>query len=182
VAAFCAGARAVTARRIAPAHIALPQRPPSSAAAFVAALGTTSIDFGAAAATFTFRDQDLDLLLPTADPLLAEILARYAAAFPAPPPVTWYERFQQLLDETLDAASPSLGGMARQLAMSARTLQRRLADHGTTWREELDAARRRRATNVGLAVGPDAVGLARQLRYADARSVRRALRRWSGQA
>jgi len=182
VAAFCGGARVVTARPLAPTHIALPQRPPGSADAFVAALGTSSIDFGAAAATFTFRDQDLDLPLPTADPLLAEILARYAAAFPAPPPVTWYERFQQLLDEALDAASPSLGAMAHQLTMSARTLQRRLADHGTTWREELDAARRRRAANVGLVGGPDAARLARQLRYADPRSVRRALRRWSRQA
>jgi AraC-like DNA-binding protein len=181
VAAFCGGARAVTARRIAPVHITLPQRPPRSADAFVAALGTSSSDFGAAAATFTFRGQDLDLPLPTADPLLADILARYAAVFPAPP-VTWYERFQQLLDEALDAASPSLGAMARQLAMSARTLQRRLADHGTTWREELDAARRRRVADAGLADGPDAARLARQLRYADPRSVRRALRRWSGRA
>jgi len=182
VAAFCAGARAVTARRIAPVHIALPQRPPRSADAFVATLGTSSIDFGAATAMFTFRDQDLDMPLPTADPLLAGILERYAAVFPAPPPVTWYERFQQLLDEALDAASPSLSAMARQLTMSARTLQRRLADHGTTWRKELDAARRRRAANVGLIGRPDAARLARQLRYADSRSVRRALRRWSGQA
>ncbi|HXT94573.1 MAG TPA: AraC family transcriptional regulator ligand-binding domain-containing protein [Trebonia sp.] len=182
VAAFCSGARVVTARQVAPTHIALPQRPPRSAEAFAAALGTRSIDFGAAAAMVTFRDADLDMPLPTADPLLAEILARYAAVFPAPPPVTWYERFQQLLDEALDAASPSLGVMARQLTMSARTLQRRLADHGTTWREELDAARRRRAASAGLVGGPDAVRLARQLRYADPRSVRRALRRWSGQA
>lgn len=182
VAAFCRGARTVTARPIAPTYLALPQRPARFADAFAAALGTGSIDFGAAAAMFTFRDQDLDMLLPTADPLLADILARYAAVFPAPPPVTWYERFQQLLDEALDAASPSLGAMARQLAMSARTLQRRLADQGTTWRAELDAARRRRAANVGLAGGPDAARLARQLRYADPRSVRRALRRWSGQS
>jgi AraC-like DNA-binding protein len=182
VAAFCGGARVVTARRITPVHIALPHRPPRSAEAFAATLGTSRIDFGAAAATFTFRNQDLDMPLPTADPLLSDILARYAAEFPAPPGATWYERFQQLLDEALDAASPSLGAMARQLTMSARTLQRRLADHGTTWRQEVDAARRRRAANMALGGGPDAAGLARQLRYADPRSVRRALRRWSGQA
>src|SRR5947209_6313783 len=78
------------------------------------ALGTRRVDFGAPAATFTFRTADLDLPLPTADPVLATILGRYAAVFPAPEPATWQKRFQQLLDEALDAGSPSLGEMARQ--------------------------------------------------------------------
>lgn len=182
VAAFCYGARAATGRRIVLAGVTFPQRPSRSATVLADALGTSSIGFGAPAATFTFRNEDLDVPLPTADPALAEILARYAAAFPGPQPVTWYERFQRLLDKALDAASPSLGEMARNLAMSTRTLQRRLADHGTTWRAELDAARRRRAASAGLAGGPDAAKLARQLRYADPRSARRALRRWGGEA
>ncbi len=180
VAAFCAGARAATGQRIVPARVTFPQRPPSSAAAFVAALGTTRIDFDAPAATFAFRGQDLDLPLPTADPMLAEILARYAAAFPAPEPVTWYDRFRQLMDEALNVSSPSLSAMAHQLAMSTRTLQRRLAESGTTWRAELDAARRRRAESARIDGEPDAAKLARQLRYADPRSARRALRRWGG--
>lgn len=180
VASFCAGARTVTGRRVVPAHAALPLARPGSAGAFVDALGTDNVDFGAGAAVFTFRNQDLDARLPTADPLLADILARYADGLPAPPPVGWYNQFRLLLDEALDEGSPSLGKAARRLAVSPRTLQRRLAEHGTTWREELDAARKRRAKNAGLGA-PDAVKLARQLRYADPRSARRALRRWSGQ-
>ena len=183
VAAFCAGAQALTRQRIVPTAVTFPQRPSRSAAAFTDALGTSRIDFGAPAATFTFRTADLDLPLPTADPVLATILGRYAAVFPAPEPATWHKRFQQRLDEALDAGSPSLGVMARQLAMSTRTLQRRLTDNETTWRSELDAARRRRATNAGLATGlageSGATKLARQLRYADPRSARRALRRWA---
>lgn len=180
VASICAGARMATGRPIVPAHAALPQGRPGSPAAFVDALGTDNIDFGAAAAV-TFHRQDLDVPLPTADPPLADILARYADGLPSPPPVNWHERFRQLLDEALEAGSPSLGEVARRLTMSARTLQRRLAEHGSTWREELDAARKRRAKNARLAGPPDAAKLARQLRYADPRSARRALRRWSGQ-
>lgn len=182
VAAFCAGARALTRQRIVPASVTFPQRPSRSAAAFTDALGTSRVDFGAPAATFTFRTADLDLPLPSADPVLATILDRYAAVFPGPEPATWHERFQQRLDEALDAGSPSLGEMARQLAMSTRTLQRRLTDNETTWRAELDAARRRRAGSTGftgLAGESDAAKLARQLRYADPRSARRALRRWA---
>lgn len=183
VAAFCAGAQALTRQRIVPTAVTFPQRPSRSAAAFTDALGTSRIDFGASAATFTFRTADLDLPLPTADPVLATILGRYADIFPAPEPATWHKRFQHMLDEALDAGSPSLGVMARELAMSTRTLQRRLTDNETTWRAELDAARRRRA---GLAAGPagepDAAKLARQLRYADPRSARRALRRWAAKS
>jgi AraC-like DNA-binding protein len=181
VAAFCAGARAATRQRIAPVRVTFPQRAPRSHAAFATVLGTSRIEFGAPAATFTFRARDLDLPLPTADPALAEILARYAATFPAPPPATWYERFQQLVDEALGSGSPSLAEIARHLAISARTLQRRLADYGTTWRAELDAARRRRAGTARLEGGPDAAKLARQLGYADPRSARRALRRWDSE-
>jgi AraC-like DNA-binding protein len=181
VAAFCAGARAATRQRIVPVHVTLTQRAPRSRAPFATALGTSRIDFGAPAATVTFRARDLELPLPTADPALGDILARYAATFPAPPPATWYERFQQLVDEALAVSSPSLAETARHLTISTRTLQRRLADYGTTWRAELDAARRRRAQSARLEGVPDTTKLARQLGYADPRSVRRALRRWDSE-
>jgi AraC-like DNA-binding protein len=181
VGALCAGARAATAQRVVPVRVTFSQQRPRSSSAFAEVLGTSRIDFGAPAATFTFRARDLDLPLPTADPALAEILARYAATFPAPPPTTWWERFRQLVDEALVVDSPSLAEIARHLAISTRTLQRRLADHGTTWRAELDGARQRRAASARLESGPDIARLARQLGYADPRSARRALRRWDSE-
>jgi AraC-like DNA-binding protein len=174
----CAGARMATRQPVFPVRATFSQRPPRSVDSFAEALGTARIDFGAPAVTVTFSARDLDLPLPAADPMLAEILARYAAAFPAPPPATWHERFQHLLEATLVVSGPSLGEIARQLAMSPRTLQRRLAECGTTWRAELDAARRRRARSAALDDKPDAAKLARQLGYADPRSARRAIHRW----
>jgi AraC-like DNA-binding protein len=178
VGTLCAGAREMTGQRIVPVHVTFPQQPSRSPGAFAQALGTTRIDFGVPAATFTFHAQDLNLPLATADPRLAEILARYADTFQAPSPVTWYDRFQQLVDEALESGGPSLAEIARRLTMSARTLQRRLADRGTTWRAELDSARQRRARGARLDGGPSVTTLARQLGYADPRSARRALRRW----
>jgi len=82
VAALCARATAAAGRAVIPAQVTLAQLPPRCHRALTDALGTTRIDFGAPATTLTFRARDLDLPLPGADPVLARILARYAATLP----------------------------------------------------------------------------------------------------
>jgi AraC-like DNA-binding protein len=178
VALFCLRARAATGQPVVPAHVAFTQPPPRSRHVFTETLGTRRVDFDAPATTFTFRARDLDRPLLDADPALARILARYAQTLPTPPPATWHEHFQQLLAQVIRDGSPSLAALARCLAVSPRTLQRQLSAHGTTWRAELDAARQRRARQDlhGGAVGM--ASLAHRLGYGDARSARRALRRW----
>jgi AraC-like DNA-binding protein len=111
-----------------------------------------------------------------ADPALARILARYAATLPPPPDLTWRQHFRLLLTEALGDGGASLNAMARRMAVSPRTLQRQLAEHGTTWRSELDAARRRR---VDLPGDDDPASLAHRLGYSHAKSARRAVRRWT---
>jgi AraC-like DNA-binding protein len=113
-----------------------------------------------------------------ADPWLAGVLRRYAASFPAPRPGSFPQTLRVTIAGMIDQGSPSLREVASQLAISSRTLQRRLAEHGTTWRAELDAAR----CSVASAAGTHPVtiaSLARQLGYSDPRSARRALRRWA---
>jgi AraC-like DNA-binding protein len=68
--------------------------------------------------------------------------------------------------------------VARRLAVSPRTLQRRLAERGTTWRAELDTVRRFRAQQARQFASPTMASLATRLAYSDVRSVRRAIRRW----
>ncbi len=180
VAAWCARARAATGQPVAPVRVAFAQSAPRSSRPFAEALGTPRIDFGGPTTTFTFRNADLGLRLQGADPVLSRILRGYADTLVLPRPATWQERFAQLLDEALDHGSPELGEVARRLFVSRRTLQRRLAEQGTSWRAELDNARRRRALANGgapITLG----GLARQLGYAAPRSARRALRRWDSQ-
>jgi AraC-like DNA-binding protein len=123
------------------------------------------------------RASDLNLPLRTADPVLARILARYAAAIPRPP-ATFLERFRLRLAEVIEAESPSLDACARRMTVSTRTLQRQLAQHATTWRAELDAAREAKARQASIAGQVSTVRLASQLGYSDPRSLRRAQRRW----
>lgn len=176
VSVFCARARAGTGQPIVPVRIAFRQRAPRSHRGFSEAFGTSRVDFDAPVTTFTFRARDLDLPMLGADPTLARILARYAAMLPPPPDPTWQQHFRQRLTEALDDGGVSLDAMARRMAVSPRTLQRHLAEHGTTWRSELDAARRGRADQLRDDVP---ASLAHHLGYSHPRSARRAVRRWT---
>jgi len=182
VAVLYARARAATGLPVRPVRVAFAQSAPRSHRRMAEALGTRNIDFGAPVAMCTFSARDLDLPMRRADPALARILDRYAASLPTPPPVTWQGYFLRHLARSIEAGSPSLERVARQMAISPRTLQRQLAEHGTTWRAELDAARHSRAVKARQSGTASTAALARQLAYSDPRSVRRARRRWDNEA
>jgi AraC-like DNA-binding protein len=178
IAGFCARVAAAAGRRVVPAGIAFAQPAPRSYQAFIDTLGTRRIEFGAPMTTFTLRAEDLDMPMPGADPQLARILQRYAATLPRPVPPDWLGFFRQALADTIGDSAPSLETLSRRLAVSTRTLQRKLAEHGTTWRAELETARRHRAQRAFQNGTPSLTRLAHQLGYADPRSLRRAQRRW----
>lgn len=176
VAVLYARARAATGKHITPVRVAFAQPPPRSHQRLIGVLGTRNVEFGAPATTFTFSSRDLDLPMRGADPVLARILNAYAASLPPPPPVTWDDYFRQVLAQEIEAGRPSLTAIANRMAVSPRTLQRHLAEQGTTWREELAAARQRLAARARLAGSPGAASLTRLLGYSDPRAARRVLR------
>ena len=175
-AVLCARASAGTRQPVTPARVAFTQPAPRSHRAFTEALGTSKVDFGAPVTTFTFSSRDLDLPMPGADPALARILTRYADTLSPAPDVTWEGQFRLLLARELEDGSPSLAAVAQRMAFSPRTLQRWLAEHGTSWRAELEAARRLSASQLQ---GHDPADAARRLGYAHPRSATRAIQRWS---
>lgn len=71
--------------------------------------------------------------------------------------------------------------VARRLAMSPRTLKRRLAAHGTTFSALMDSARSHRAMTLlsGPHLGVEQV--AAELGYSDAANFSRAFKRWTGE-
>jgi AraC-like DNA-binding protein len=178
IAGFCARISAAAGRPVTPAHVAFAQPPPRSHRVFTETFGTRRIDFGAPVTTFTLRPADLELPMPAADPALASILRRYAGSLPRPEPADWLGHFRQVLADAIGEGPISMTALARRLAVSTRTLQRRLAEHGTTWRTELETARQHRARQAITAGRPSMARLAHQLSYTDPRSARRALRRW----
>ncbi len=90
----------------------------------------------------------------------------------------WIDAFRGVLAECLEDGSLLLPSAARRLTVSTRTLQRLLQQEGTSWRAEVDTARRARADRL-LGGGMSKAQAASRLGYSDARALRRAVRRWS---
>ncbi len=90
------------------------------------------------------------------------------------------ERVRAALLELLPAGDSSMSAVARDLAMSTRTLQRRLKDEGSTFKGVLSETREALAMHYleqsDLAVGE----ISFLLGYEDARSFYRAVRGWTG--
>jgi AraC-like DNA-binding protein len=92
--------------------------------------------------------------------------------------LAWTARLQELLVQRLPNQPVSLSSMSHQLAVSPRTLQRRLREEGTSWREQIDAVRRQQATRL-LGEGKTRLSVAVRLGYRDDRTLRRAMHRWN---
>lgn len=88
-------------------------------------------------------------------------------------------RIREALARRLDEG-PTMTSIARELRLAPRTLQRHLADRGSSWSHELDEARRARA--LVLLAEPDrkTSDVAAALGFSDASAFFRAFRRWTG--
>lgn len=76
--------------------------------------------------------------------------------------------------------APRQGEMAGHINLSERTLRRRLAQRDTSFRELRDTTRCARALDLLANTGMTISEVAQALGYADARSFRRAFKRWTG--
>ncbi|MFQ6330400.1 AraC family transcriptional regulator ligand-binding domain-containing protein [Nocardia sp. CWNU-33] len=172
--------RRVTGQQVNPVRVRFRQSAPPRHDQFIELFGTARIDFGAPTNQLTFRTADLALPMLTADPVLAAILHRSAGAMAQPRITTWSERLQQVLAVMMDDGTVTIDPVARRMAMSRRSLQRRLAEEGTTWRQEIDRARRSRLEDRSRwSPTTNRTEMAHLLGYSDARSLGRAYRRWS---
>jgi AraC-like DNA-binding protein len=82
------------------------------------------------------------------------------------------------IESRVDFAEADLARVARALGATARTVQRRLEEERTSFREVVDGARRRHAESM-LASRMPAARVAEALGFADTRSLRRAAARWA---
>ncbi|WP_280402545.1 AraC family transcriptional regulator [Nocardia carnea] len=174
-------AREGLGRPVAPARVTFSHPAPRDHRALTEGFGTHRIDFDAPADTITFAAADAAAPLQRADPALAELLRGHAdlvlaSARPIPGPL---EDFRTALAAAIDTGDPTLATVAARLALSPRSLQRRLAEHDTTWRHELDLLRYRRAEAL-LSAGATTATVAARLGFTDDRALRKAFRRWNG--
>ncbi|WP_052397152.1 AraC family transcriptional regulator ligand-binding domain-containing protein [Streptomyces sp. NRRL F-5123] len=176
--AFTQVIRHSTGGAVTPARVSFAHRAPRRTAGHTRLFGDGRIDFGAGADSITLTRRALDTPLPGADPALAAIIRRTAAAVPPHRPAGPLPDLRRAILTQFADGRPSLAEAARQLAVSPRTLQRRLAESDTTWRAELDAVREEFSVGLRRAGNWSAQQAAARLGYAEARSLRRARSRW----
>ena len=141
------------------------------------------IRFGAEACRLVIERAVCDMPSGGSNPSMHTVLETHARMLldRRPSPAGLAGRVRKAIEEELRGGDPKLESIARQLAMSPRTLQRRLRDEGVAFNDLLDAMRFE-AAKAYLAQG-DVAGseVAYLLGFAEQSSFNRAFKRWSGQ-
>ncbi len=173
--------RFLAREEIAPAHVAFPHARPARTKPHAAFFGREP-SWGAPCVELAFDAALLARPLAHADPALFAYLARRAEVLlgGVRDEVPLAERARAVVVELLPHGEPRLDDVARRLAVSPRTLHRRLKDDGASFAALLDAARKTRAEALlaDPALGAYEVGFL--LGYSDAAAFTRAFRRWTG--
>jgi AraC-like DNA-binding protein len=126
-----------------------------------------------------FSDTDLVAALPAS---LAEGGERVLETLAAAQPPTFSAKVQGLLASLLPKGPPHRDDVAAQMMMSERTLQRRLAEEGTSFTNLVDDTRRELARQSLSAGELSLKMLSFQLGFSEPSAFYRACKRWFGMA
>jgi AraC-like DNA-binding protein len=142
-----------------------------------------AVVWGAPHTEIVLPDEMLNHPSPMAQPGLASVLDRHLAELRAAhhPPASYRLRVREwLLRCFLNGERPAVPAAAKDLAVSERTLHRRLAAEGVTFREVCEDTRRQLAVDL-VRTSPRAFKeIASSIGFADSRSFHRAYLRWTG--
>ena len=116
------------------------------------------------------------------DPMLFSVLDTHARMLldQLPPPSDLVGHVREAIEAELRGGDPKLESIARRLAMSARTLQRRLRDEGVVFNDVLDDMRFRAAKSYLAQRDIAGTEVAFLLGFAGQSSFNHAFKRWSG--
>jgi AraC-like DNA-binding protein len=140
------------------------------------------IRHGARHNALMLHSADLDRPFPGHNPELLAILtpALASALGELQAQSSTSEQVKVVLKRSLASGRPELSDVARDLGMSERTLQRRITDEGTTFRELLVTARQELGRRLLSDPSAEIDEVACLLGYQDASSFYRAFRDWEG--
>ena len=147
--------------------------------ALVALFGC-QIRYGAPRNELVLRKADLDRPFPAYNPELLELLtpAVQASLCVEKVAVTTGERIKDMLKGRLAGAWPELSDVAHQLAMSERTMQRRIEEEGSSFRELLTEAKQELGRQLMTDPRVEVDEVAFLLGFKDTSSFYRAFREW----
>lgn len=175
-------ARRLTGAPLVAREVHFAQRRPRDDAPLRAFFGDAQLVFGAPRASLVFATEYLSLPVITHDPHLCAILERQAQQMleqlPRGDGLVWQVR--EAILQGLHEGTAESEQIAARLAMSPRTLRRRLQEQGATFQRLLDEARYELARYNLLQTELDVSQIAFRLGYSDVGSFDRAFRRWAG--
>jgi AraC-like DNA-binding protein len=159
-------------------------RPADVAEGAHAAVFRSPVLFGQAANELAFERRWLDHAMPRADATLAAILERHIVEMLArlPRRSDLVANTRARLAELLERGEPPIERVGRALGVSARTLQRRLREQGTSYAQILDEVRKELALRYLADPDRTTADAAFLLGYAELSTFHRAFRRWTGTA
>jgi AraC-like DNA-binding protein len=141
------------------------------------------VTFGAPMSVMQIANADLDARLPTGNAEIAAMTERMLEAQLAKlDRADLVAQLKTRILAALPSGSPGEQEIAQALALSQRTLQRRLARVGTTFGDVLDTTRRDLAFHYLADPARQVSEVAYLLGFAEAASFTRAFRRWTGLA
>lgn len=173
--------RTFTERQIMPVRVTLTEQP-SYHALYAGAFGCPAL-FGQPHDTLVFRRADLDLPLVSANPRVAAMfedaaerdLQSYEAAGRGTAAAV-----RAILERQLHGDVPDIDSVSGALSVSARTLQRRLADEGVRFSTLLDEVRLDMAQRYLSAGRATLTEIAYLLGFSEPNSFFRSFKRWTG--
>lgn len=123
------------------------------------------------------------LALNHADPTLSDMLEQQAAALMTalPQPGEFTVRLREVLMRSLQSGDATADNVARQLALSRRTLHRRLSEHGLDFSTVLQRVREQLARQYLGEVGLSLTEITLLLGYAEQSAFTRAFKQWTGE-
>jgi AraC-like DNA-binding protein len=151
-------------------------------AAYEALFGAP-VRFEAPHTAMWFPAEALDLPFAGRDPLARRYIEAHAehmlATLPEPEPAVVRELREAIVLE-LATSGAELSRVARRVAMSTRTVQRRLDEAGTSFQQLVDDVRSAMARSLLRDHARSILDVAFELGYADLKGFYRAFRRWTG--
>ncbi len=183
VAVTVKGLREITGRNISPTHVGLAHGRNADLREFNRFFGCP-VEFAASSDRLSFSEATLALPCITEDSHLLETLrpiCEEAAKQRSTAAGTLRASIEHEVQKMLPHGKAQRERVARKLAMSTRTLSRKLADEGTTYEEVVDHLRRSLALEYVKQPGLSLSHIAWLLGYQGPTSFNHAFRRWTGQ-
>lgn len=157
----------------------LRQRPQVSTAELLDVLGNIP-EIGPEEALFVSNAQ-WDMENPRRDPILHKLLLAHARDVASRLPASdFLSTLQGAIVSTMHQGDPSIGRVAMRLALTPRTLQRRLEAEGLAFQDVLEELRQEMALRYLSSTQLSLTEISAMLAYADSSAFGRAFRRWTG--